>query len=79
MSKRIVSFAVSIAVAAIGATTLGTVQAQQAINPQGPFHTSPADEGKRIEARKGVVTSANALASEAGVEILRAGGNAVDA
>ena len=40
---------------------------------------SPADEGKRVEARNGVVTSANSLASEAGVQMLRAGGNAVDA
>lgn len=40
---------------------------------------SPADAGKRIEARNGVVASANALASEAGVAMLKAGGNAVDA
>ena len=40
---------------------------------------SPADAGKRVVARRGVVTSANALASEAGLAMLRAGGNAVDA
>ena len=40
---------------------------------------SPADESRRVEARNGVVTSANGLASEAGLQALRAGGNAVDA
>ncbi len=78
-SKRIVSFAVCFSVAAVGAVSLGTVHAQQPGNTRTSFQTPPADEGKRIEARHGVVTSANALASEAGVEILRAGGNAVDA
>jgi gamma-glutamyltranspeptidase / glutathione hydrolase len=40
---------------------------------------SPVDAGRRVEAKNGVVTSANSLASEAGVQMLQAGGNAVDA
>ena len=39
----------------------------------------PADAGRRVEGANGVVASANGLASEAGVAMLRAGGNAVDA
>jgi gamma-glutamyltranspeptidase / glutathione hydrolase len=40
---------------------------------------APADAGRRIVAARGAVTSANALASEAGLAMLRAGGNAIDA
>lgn len=66
------------AVAAGGAPGLARATAPQA-EPQPVVATvSPADDGKRIEAVNGVVTSANALASEAGLQILRAGGNAVD-
>lgn len=43
------------------------------------FSVPPADAGRRVQARQGVVASANALASEAGVTMLRAGGNAADA
>lgn len=44
-----------------------------------PHVTAPAEAGRRVVAPRGAVTSANALASEAGLEMLRAGGNAVDA
>jgi gamma-glutamyltranspeptidase / glutathione hydrolase len=44
-----------------------------------PQATSPADDVRRVVAKQGVVTSANGLASEAGLAMLRAGGNAIDA
>lgn len=44
-----------------------------------PLRTLAPDLGKRLVATHGIVTSAQPLASEAGVEILRQGGNAVDA
>ncbi len=78
-ASRISSVAVAFALtAALGGTVtpLGTARASSGASG---FVTPPADEGKRVEARNGLVSSANALASEAGVDMLRAGGNAVDA
>lgn len=65
--------------AVVGAATLVTLGAQRPVGQPSVFNTAPSDQQKRIEAKNGVVTSANGLASDAGLEILRAGGNAVDA
>lgn len=64
--SRFVSLGLALVLSTVGAGALSLTQ-------------SVVDAGKRVEASRGMVTSANALASEAGVAMLRAGGNAVDA
>jgi gamma-glutamyltranspeptidase/glutathione hydrolase len=67
--------------AALLAAALGTLITAGATAQGGGTSrfVAPPEAGRRVEGANGVVASANALASEAGVAVLQAGGNAIDA
>lgn len=63
----VLSLTVSLIITACGTSSNGIIQ------------TGEADRGKRLIAENGMVSSAHPLASEAGLKMLKEGGNAVDA
>ena len=78
VSRRVAGLVLSLALLPTSCTK-APVRSAPAPVIAAPAPASPADEGKRVVSKGGVVTSANAAASDAGVAMLRAGGNAVDA
>ncbi|MFO7261682.1 MAG: gamma-glutamyltransferase family protein [bacterium] len=67
------------AIALLSAAALALAGCSTSTAVQTPAPTLAPDVEKRVVARNGVVSAAHPLAAEAGVEMLRRGGNAVDA
>ena len=67
------------ALAALIALLAGPAAAQQAADAVAPEAPSAVTERQAVKARSHMVAAANPLAAEAGIEVLRNGGNAADA
>ena len=74
--SRIFDTAIS---AALLVLVSGVALAQQATDAVAPESASGLNVGQAVEARHHMVVAANPLAAEAGLDVLRGGGNAADA
>ncbi|WP_052065909.1 gamma-glutamyltransferase [Thalassospira australica] len=79
ISRNFVAFA-TLAVSGIIAITAGSANAQQAADTFAPESgVSSAGHGQSVTAKNWIISAANPHAAKAGADVLRQGGNAIDA